>query len=58
MELLLQATRTQNHARRMGAVRRHGRRLRPRGSVVHGSALELWKALEQFELFSITVSQA
>jgi len=28
------------------------------GSVVHGSALELWKALEQSELFSITVSQA
>ncbi len=27
-------------------------------SVVHGSALELWKALEQFELVSITVSQA
>jgi len=27
-------------------------------SVVHGSALELWKALEQSELFSITVSQA
>ncbi len=27
-------------------------------SVVHGSALELWKALEQFELFSITISQA
>jgi len=27
-------------------------------SVVHGSALELWKALEQFELFSVTVSQA
>ncbi len=27
-------------------------------SVVHGSALELWKTLEQFELFSITVSQA
>ena len=26
------------------------------GSVVHGSASELWKALEQFELFSITVS--
>jgi len=29
-----------------------------RASVVHESALELWKALEQFELFSITVSQA
>jgi len=27
-------------------------------SVVHGSALELWKDLEQFELFSITASQA
>jgi len=27
-------------------------------SVVHGSASELWKALERFELFSITVSQA
>jgi len=28
-----------------------------RDSVVHGSALELWKALEQFELLSITISQ-
>jgi len=27
-------------------------------SVVHGSALKLWKAFEQFELFSITISQA
>jgi len=33
MELLLQTTRTQNHARRMGTIRRHGRRLRPRGPV-------------------------
>ncbi len=27
-------------------------------SVVHGSALVLWKALERFELFSVTVNQA
>ncbi len=27
-------------------------------SVVHGSASEFWKVLEQFELFSLTVSQA
>jgi len=26
-------------------------------SVVHGSALELWKAFERFELFSTIVSQ-
>jgi len=32
--------------------------LSPSASVVHGSASELWKALERFELFSITVSQA
>jgi len=25
---------------------------------VHGSASEFWKVLEQFELFSLTVSQA
>jgi hypothetical protein len=33
VELLLQTPRTQNYARRMGAIRRHGRRLRPRGPV-------------------------
>jgi len=31
--LLLQAARTQNHACRMGTIRRHGRRLRSRGPV-------------------------
>ena len=34
MELLLQATRAQDHARRMGQIRRHGRRHRHRHSTV------------------------
>ncbi len=37
--------------------RQHGR-FPADDSVVHGSASELWKALERFELFSITVGQA
>jgi len=32
--------------------------LAAQASVVHGSASEFWKVLEQFELFSLTVRQA
>ncbi len=34
------------------------RRTETQASVVHGSASEFWKVLEQFELFSLTVNQA
>ena len=56
---VLAAVRTLNRLERVGETLRAAlNELAAVASVVHGSALELWKALEQIELVSITVSQA